>query len=220
MNRRPWTDTDDAILRRDYPHQRAADVAVTLGRSITSIYGRAKSLGIEKSPEFLSSPLSGRTTGDRGHSGRFKKGVKPWNTGKPFNPPGRSAETRFKPGRMPHNNMPVGTYRICLGYLQQKISDDPGPNHVRWRGVHELVWIAQNGPLPKGHFIGFKPGRKTTVLDEITIDAVELRSRKSHMLQNSIHNYPQPIPQLTQLRGALQRKINHRMRRQNGKEQD
>lgn len=197
-------------MRRDYPHQRAIDVARTLGRTVSSIYGRAKFLNLEKSPEFMASPLSGRTNGERGAAGRFVKGHKTWNKGLPFDSGGRSPETRFRPGQAPRNTKAIGTYRICDGYLQRKISDTPGPNHYRWRGVHELVWIEHNGPLPPGHFVGFKPGRHTTELEHITLDAVELRSRQSNMLRNTVHNYPQPIPQLTQLRGALQRKINRR----------
>lgn len=56
----------------------------------------------------------------------------------------------------------------------------------------------------------FRDGMHTTEESAITPDKLECITRAENMARNSIHNYPQPIPQLVQLRGALNRKIRNR----------
>jgi hypothetical protein len=74
------------------------------------------------------------------------------------------------------------------------------------------VWIEAHGPVPAGHAVCFKPGRRSTVLEEITLDALDLVHRRDLMQRNSVHRLPKPLAQLVQLRGALNRKINARER--------
>lgn len=132
--------------------------------------------------------------------------------------PGRSVETRLKPGRPAHqarNYVPIGGLRVTRdGTLERKVTDDP---HIaparRWVAVARLVWEAANGPIPKGHVVRFKDGMRTAEESEITVDRLECISRNENMRRNSYHNYPQPIPQLIQLRGALNRKISNRTRK-------
>ncbi len=45
MSRRPWTPEALAEVCRRYPHERTADIARDLGRSIGSIHGQANMLG-------------------------------------------------------------------------------------------------------------------------------------------------------------------------------
>ena len=144
------------------------------------------------------------------------KGHVPANKGvrRPGYAPGKMAESQFKAGQLPHNTAGIGAYRITKdGTLHRKIGNAKGSNSKRWRGVHELVWIEANGPVPAGHICVFKPGMKTDQLDEITADKVECISFAENMRRNTYHNrYPKEIGQLIQLRGAIQRKINRRMR--------
>lgn len=214
-----WTPADDALLRELYPHNTAAVVAEQMGLIDRQVYHRAHRLRIEKSPEFLATHLSGRLGHGQGKASRFgpghvpaNKGVKGWHAG------GRSVETQFKPGRPPHlarNYLPIGSLRITKdGYLERKMTDDQRLVPARrWTAVHRLVWEAEHGPIPHGMIVVFRPGQKTTVESEITLDRLELISRKENMLRNSFHRYPQPIPQLVRLRAALQNKINRRKRR-------
>jgi hypothetical protein len=96
------------------------------------------------------------------------------------------------------------------GTLQRKISNAKGSNSKRWRGVHELVWIEANGPVPPGHICVFRPGMRTAVLEEITVERVECISFAENMRRNSYHTrFPKEIGLAIQLRGALNRKINH-----------
>ena len=210
-HRKPWTTIELEFLRANYPHVRSADLAAALERTLTSVYGMAKELGLSKSAEFLASPASGRTNVQQSVSGRFKPGIVPWNKGTNFAAGGRSVETRFKPGQSPKNTMPIGSYRIAPdGSLQRKTSNAKGSNSMRWRGVHELVWVAANGPVPAGHIVRFKPGMRTTDPDQVTLDKVECISLADNMRRNTRHNLPKELADLIALRGALTRQINKR----------
>jgi hypothetical protein len=215
--RRAWIKAEVKALRKLYPHIRTSDVALILGRNERAVYNKAGHIGIRKSKAFLRSTLCGRNVkgyAPHGLAGRFKAGHKPWNAGVPFEAGGRSPLTRFKPGREPHNTKPIGSYRLTKdGTLQRKVSNDRGSNSRRWRGVHELVWVEANGPVPAGHIVVFKPGTKTSVLKEITLDRVECISFAENMQRYTYHRYPKPIALAIQLRGALNRQINRRLGR-------
>lgn len=213
--RRPWIEPEVKALRKLYPHIRTSDVAMILGRDVRSIWNKTNHIGLSKSAAFQNSPLSGRifkgAHDGRGASARFCKGHKPWNAGIHFDPGGRSRLTRFKKGAHPHNTKPIGSLRLSKdGTLQRKVSNNKGNNSKRWRGVHELVWIEANGPVPHGHIVVFKPGMRTNVLHAITLDRVECISWAENMRRNTYHNYPKEIALAIQLRGALNRQINKR----------
>jgi hypothetical protein len=220
VNGRPWTKREIAIIRRDYPHKATKIIAADLGRPLSGVYKAANDLGVKKSATFLASSESGRLTklSAAGVAFRYPKGHVPANAGlrRPGWAPGRMATTQFKKGRHAsesRNYKPIGTLRICAdGLLERKVTDDPKIVPARrWVGVHRLVWSAANGPIPAGHAVVFKPGRATTDIEKITIDALECVSRPELMRRNSYHtNYPKPIRQLIQLRGAVQRQINKR----------
>ena len=130
----------------------------------------------------------------------------------------RVARTQFKP-RAPHesrNYRPIGSLRVSReGYLERKVSDDHPVPARRWVGVHRLVWEQAHGPVPPGHAVVFKPGRRTTVEAEITLDRLECITRADLMRRNSYHtNLPPEVARLVQLRGVLNRKINNRLRKQ------
>jgi hypothetical protein len=101
---------------------------------------------------------------------------------------------------------PVGTERLTKdGYLERKVNDD-FPVQRRWRAVHILVWEETNGPRQRGFVVAFRDGNKR----HIELANLELVSRAELMRRNSYHNYPKPIEQAIQLRGALNRAINAR----------
>jgi hypothetical protein len=207
-----WPKKSVAALKRRYPHEPTAAIAADLGVTVSACYQKARNLGIKKSAEYLASPAACRLRrGDNvGAAGRFQPGLIPWNKGTHFVAGGRSAETRFKPGQDPHTTLPVGSYRLDKqGTLQRKIGTAKGNNSKRWRGVHELVWIEANGPVPPGHICVFKPGLRTNVLELITAEKVECITLAENMRRNSYHTrYPKEIGLAIQARGALIRKIN------------
>lgn len=211
----PFTAAELAILRARYPHELTRIIAADLGRSVFSLYNRAYALGLKKSDAFFAGGNAGRADGARGLTTRFIKGDAPWNKGAHFVAGGRSAQTRFKPGQKPSNTHAIGSYRITKdGTLQRKIGDKNGNNSQRWRGVHELVWVAANGPLPPKHIVVFKKGMRSNQLADITIDRVECISLAENMRRNTVHNLPKTLANLVQLTGALNRKINDRQRKQ------
>lgn len=208
MKRGEWSPEDEFILRKLYPNALMADMQAVLGRDRVSIRNKAIKLGLRKSCRFMESKTC-----------RFKPGTTPPNKGVKRGrgwAPGRMAEGQFKVGRKPQearNYQPIGTLRVTRdGYLERKVTDDQSVYPARrWRAVHVLVWEAENGPVPTGHVVVFKPARKTTDVERITPDAVECISRAENMRRNSYHTrYPKEVAQLIQLRGALNRKLNRR----------
>lgn len=208
-----WTSDLVAELVRRYPHEQSALIAKSIGCSVASVYNQANKYGLKKTPEFFASLASGRTLpGDaRGAATRFKKGQDTWNKGLHFVAGGRSVDTRFKPGHKPYKTQPVGSLRITKdGTLQRKVSEEPGANSKRWRSVHELVWIQENGPVPAGHIVVFKTGRRSNKLEEITLDAVECITLAENMRRNTIHRIPAELKSVIRLKAAITRQITER----------
>lgn len=207
-----WTEERLETLRSFYPRFKTEDVATILGLCADQVYAKASRLGLVKSAEFLAGPHSGRLDGIRGGATRFQKGHSSWNKGTKGVHTG-GEQTQFKPGQMPYNTAPIGACRLDPdGTLQRKISDAKGANNKRWRSVHELVWIEANGPVPPKHIVVFKPGMKTNVLEEITLDKVECISLAENMKRNTRHNLPPELNEVIQLRAVLTRQINKRMK--------
>lgn len=214
MNGRPFTPAEDAILLARYATTPTPVLAAELGRTQTSVFTRAYRLGLKKDLAYMREH-HGSKLRIVGESGRFQPGLVPWNKGTHFASGGRSVETRFKAGNMSgaaqHNYKPIGSLRLSKdGYLERKTTDDHPVPARRWVGVHRLVWEAANGPVPAGHVVVFRAGRNSTVEAEITLDAVELVTRRELMLRNTVWRHGQEIGRLSQLRGAITRQINKR----------
>lgn len=217
--RHVWADAELQLLCDRYPHEKTEKVAAALGLKVAQVYRTAQRLGLKKTPEYLASPDACRLRlgGSVGAEYRFKPGQQVWNKGMKGLCIG-GEQTQFKPGNTPHNTMPIGSYRHDKdGTLQRKVSDVKGNNSKRWRGVHELVWIEANGPVPPKHIVVFKPGMRTNVLDEITIDKVECITLAENMRRNTRHNLPKEINELVQLRAVLTRQINKRIKHERPK---
>jgi hypothetical protein len=221
--RKKWTAAELSVLKSRDPDEPAIEVARALGASLSYVYKMAHRHGVKKSAAFLASDKAKRILRDKQYPAmiatRFQKGHTPANKGlrRPGWAPGRMAETQFKKGRLAHearNYRPIGAERICRdGYLERKVSDDPAlASARRWVAVHRLVWEAAHGPIPRDRIVVFRRGMATTVTGEITLDRLELITRQESMRRNTIHNLPQPLPQLIQLSGALKRKIDNRVR--------
>ncbi|HAF43453.1 MAG TPA: HNH endonuclease [Gallionellaceae bacterium] len=208
-----WTEQQIELLRQYYPDKRTADLVQIIGRDEKSIYSKAKNLGLKKSAAFLATPASGRTNGRQGIGTRFVKGQQSWNKGTSYQPGGRCKETQFKKGHKHNTELPLGSLRINKdGYLERKTSMTHPVPARRWVASHRLVWIEAHGDVPAGHIVVFKPGMCTANEEEITLDKVELISRGENMKRNTYHRYPKEIATLIQLRGAVQRKINRRLK--------
>lgn len=211
MKRRPWTDAERDLVRRHYADMPTAELAARLGRSVKTVYTVAYKLGLRKSDTYYAAGLGGRTGDGRGAGTRFKRGHVTWNKGTRYIAGGRSAETRFRAGQIPHTWQPVGTYRVRKdrsgGYLEQKMTDTRCTRRD-WIAVHRMVWEAAHGPIPPNHVVAFRPGRKSIVLEEITLDALELVSRQEMIRRNTIHRYPVELRQNIKLLARAKKLIN------------
>lgn len=218
--RQYWTPADEESVRQTYPTGDTALIAQTLGRSAAQVGAKARALGVKKCRSVIAA-TSRANSAKPGHGGQrtqMKPGNVPWNKGL-SGLTGNHANSKgawFKPGTLNGHAlaqaMPIGSYRINGdGYLDRKVSSQSGAPHLRWHPVHRLVWIAANGPVPAGHIVVFKPGCKSTVLDQITPDKLDCITRDQLMQRNSLHTkYPPEVARLVQLRGALKRTINRK----------
>lgn len=217
--RKPWTADEDETLRINWPHFPAFLIAYVLKRPRSAVYRRVAQLDLKKADDFDTQPIAALWNGTRepgSIASRFKSGQTPMNKGvkRPGWAPGRMRETQFKKGRPAkeaRNYVPIGTEKVDRKrkVLMRKMTDDPALFPInRWRPVHVMVWEAANGPVPEGHIVIFRRGMKTFKAEEITTDRLELVTLAENMRRNSIHNYPQPLKQVMQLRGVLNRRIN------------
>ncbi|WP_422101965.1 HNH endonuclease signature motif containing protein [Vreelandella sp.] len=193
---KPWSPEDLAALAKVYPDTDNATLARIFRRSLSSIKNAAVNNELKKSAAYL----------EREKPGQFRSGHPTWNKGTHFRPRG-SEKGQFKPGHKPHTWLPIGSERVTKdGYLQRKLSDTGYPPRD-WVPVSHIEWEKHHGkPVPKGHAVIFRDGNSRNFGPA----NLELISRADLMRRNSYLNLPEPLPQIVQLRGALNRKINRR----------
>ena len=205
--RRRWTASTIARLVRDYPHTPAWTIARAVNRPLSAVYGKAFTLGLKKSAEFLRRMHAACCLRDAGEHYRFTKGHVPANKGlrRPGWGPGRMKETQFKPGNYSKR---WDREAYCIGAL--RVNTDGGLDiKVReglraWDPMARWVWTTERGPIPKGMVVRCRNGDD----HDTRIQNLRLATRRELMLENTLHNYPKPIAHAIQLRGALNRRIN------------
>jgi len=212
MARHYWTSAEEAHLQQHYATRLTVDLAAELGIPVSRILAKANSMGLHKTIDLIAETARERTNrpGHGCKATQFLPGMVPHNKGTK-GITGHQAgcrATQFRPGNKPHTWVPVGSLRICEGQLQRKVNDDKGPSSLRWHPVSRLVWEAAHGPVPAGSVVVFKPGMKTTDVDLITLDRLELLTRKQLLLQrNGVHAYGPEIARVHYLRGSINRRI-------------
>jgi hypothetical protein len=205
--RRYFTADEDTVIRARYPDELTADIAADMGRTVTSVFDRAARLGVAKSAAYLAKKQVEHTARltQAGIASRIKPGETPWNKGMKGLQIGGGG-TRFAPGNRPHNWREIGSEELRGdGHLYRKITDD-GPPHAHCRPVYLLLWEAAHGRVPRGHAVIFRDGNYS----HITLENLELVSRRDLMARNTIHRYPQELKDLIRLKGSVTRIINKR----------
>jgi hypothetical protein len=205
---RVWTPEELRYLGTHYANTPAADIAAHLGMCVEQVYAKARFLELAKADDYVNP--GAKNLLEHGQAHRFTKGHRAWNTGTKGMVLG-GIETQFKKGQVPHNWVPIGSYRTNPdGFLEFKFSDEPGPYYMRWEPVHRRVWRLAHGPIPKTHKVAFKPGMKTTDPQLITLDRLELLTHAQLMARNTISNQPPELAEVMRARGLLTRAINKR----------
>ncbi len=206
--RKRWKPDEAALelVRRNYATCRTADLAEALGVAYHQVGRLALKLGLRKDEAWLNSPAGGRTDGTKGLGTRFQPGMVPANKGRKLGPDWCKA-TQFKPGQKPRNYKPVGALRVqSTGYLQIKLTDTGYPP-ADWVMYHRHVWEQAHGPVPDGHVVAFKDGRRRTRPEEITVEVLQCITRVQHMQRHSFHQYGPEVAGVVQLRSVLTRTI-------------
>lgn len=206
MKGRLWTREEDDVLREMYPDYFASEIAALIGRSVSSIHGQAKKLGLKSSEEKIRRSGLVNVEHPNKVAHQFGRGHVPANKGKKMSPElyARCAPTMFKKGRPSLNRKPVGSERVNIyGYIEVKVAE---PN--RWMLKHRLAWEQANGPIPPGHNVQFRNGNKL----DCRLENLYLTNRREQfMTQNSIYaKYPKELQYVIKLKGALVRQIHRR----------
>jgi hypothetical protein len=196
-----FTKKEDDFIRKNYLTIPAKRIAVILKRSEGTARQRMKLLGLVVPPE---------TVEIFKLESRFKKGQIPSNKGvtMPTELKERIQHTFFQKGHLPHNakqkDFEISIRADKRGIEYKFIRVQLGV----WVPLARYTWEQVNGKIPKGMKIVHKDFNTLNC----DIDNLELLTAGELMKRNSFHNYPKELAQLTQLRGALNRKINRKLK--------
>lgn len=136
-------------------------------------------LGIKRLPKAIKQKARRLGISYQGeHKGHFKKGMIPWNKGKPMSPEysAKCAPYRFGKGHKPANTKYDGAISKSQGYWQIRISEG------NWVALNR--WIYQNYynvSLTSQDVIKFKDGNR----DNLNIDNLQRVSRCKNLLLNN-----------------------------------
>lgn len=201
------------IIRVYYPTMPTKIISLVTGVSIEKIYREANALGVKKSPEYIDAMLkaSYEKLAESGKSHRFVKGQVPPNKGKKLPPEvvEKMRPTMFKPGHLPHNT----NYDGHISIRADKTGKSYAYVRVRlgvYKLLHREIWEINNGPIPEGYIVVFKDGNS----QNITIDNLELITKEENLRRNYHDRYPAEVKDIIRLKGALNRQINKRLKRQ------
>lgn len=208
-----YTPAEDQILIELYPDIRTDKLAKQLNRTKLSVYQRAFSFGLKKSPEFLASPESGILTKGhtRGKATQFKKGQTPVNKGVKMSPEVRERvqHTFFKKGHLPHNTK--SDFEISIRHTHSTRSNPIPYQFIRlskanWIPLHRYLWKENNGPIPEGFNVTFKDGNSLNC----SLKNLELISNEELARRNQLANWPEDLREVIKLNNRLKTILNDR----------
>lgn len=198
-----WTEADLQLLVDLFPHQYTKVVAEKLGCTYSVIVWKASKMGLKKDPNFRKEELQrqGERLKEIGKKSRFEKGAIPANKGKKMSKETRAKakHTFYKKGHLPHNTKHDGHERLSTdGYMMIRVELGKYVLKHRW------LWEQENGKIPKGKILVFKNGNPL----DLTLDNLELITRKELMNKNSIMRFPPELRKTIKLVHKLKREIN------------
>lgn len=199
-----FTPKEDKFLRENYMTIPAKRMAKMLNRCEGTARQRMKILGIVVPPEVV---------GKFKQDSRIKQGNVPPNKGKKLaeyvskEAIERMKAGQFKSGHLPHNtktdleiSIRIDNRGVQYKFIRVGLS--------KWIPLHRYYWEKENGKIPAKQKLIFKDGDTMNC----EIDNLELLTPAELMARNTYHNLPKPIGLAIQLRGALNRQINKRLK--------
>lgn len=193
MTRKLWTSQEIDFVRRRYPHVDAHKLAAFLGRTYSSVVGKARDIKVCKTKAYKQHQAKRLLT--VGAAYRFKKGMVPKNKGKKleeFMSPEAieaSKKTRFKKGNIPHNTKESNGIIVDRVYGNGRIYKYIRLGVANWVPLHHHVWEQANGPIPDNHAVIFLDNNT----ENCNLKNLKCVSKAENMLRNSRHNYPEEI---------------------------
>jgi hypothetical protein len=196
-----FTSEEDQYLKDNYLIFSAREIERQLGRSTGSVRYRYRILGLIVPEEIIK------------QNRYFQKGYTPFNKGEKQEK-WMSAEgikicenTQLKKGCIPwHAKKEIeivkwqraGGKPYLVIYFKSK----------KWFYLHRYIWEQQNGEIPKGFKLAFKDGNTLNC----NIENLEVISCAELMQHNSGKRFGPDLYRIIRLRGALNRKINKRLK--------
>jgi len=198
---RHFTKREDKFLLVNKDLIPAKRMSKMLNRSESSARQRMKLIGAIPTPEAVE-----RFRKDS----QIKPGTVPPNKGKkmPASTYKKVKATMFKKGQRIHNEKFDGAISIRTDKTKRNYKFIRTSKGV-WQALHVYIWKKSKRRVPKGKIVVFKD--KNTM--NCKLGNLECITRVENMKRNTYHNYPKPIANLIQLRGALNRQINKHSKR-------
>lgn len=197
-NIRPYTTSEQQYIIDNIATKSIKEIAAHLKRCNVKIRIEIKALGLQYIVD------------NKAKESRFKPGFIPANKGKKIEDY-MSPETirkfkanQYKKNHIPHNALADGTEvkrKDKSGRIYTLIKV-PGKRKLQLK--HRVVWEQCKGKIPKAHNIIFIDGDT----DNFNIDNLKCISNKDLLRMNSLHNLPQEMQEILQLKGAITRQIN------------
>ena len=183
MNGCPPKPEEIKTLRELYPNLSCGKIAKQMRWPLRRVYNQAAKLGLKKDKAFLRN-LGLEKLSEAGKATRFVKGHPSWNKGKKIGTHGRSGETQFKKGQVPHNIKHDGAIS-----LRREKTGHTGKKHrwyywirvstSKWEPLHVHLWKNRFGAIPKGMRVMFKDGNSLNCV----LENLCLRSPREAMEQ-------------------------------------
>lgn len=212
--KRLWRPEEIETLKDLYHNHTGQEIATLLDRNISSVYSKARALGLKTDPEFIRERGRINANHPNARASQFQTGHIPPNKGKKMSAEQyeKSKGTMFKKGQSPKNTMKIGTEIVRGdGYLWRKIDQ---PN--KWKQVHRILWEEAHGPIPPGFNVQFK--NKNSL--DVRLENLYLIS-KADQLKNEnslVARYPEDLQKVIRLRGSIKRQITMYNKKQNEQE--
>ena len=197
-----WTDIERQYMLDNYHNKPSKEIAKHLNRPISGIYAQADKMKLKKSPEYLKEHVHTIVTNE---ATQFKKGHIVWNKGKKLGTSFGGVATQFKKGSKPHNWVPEYSTRINAdGYKEIKVGK-------KWPLYHRWLYAENVGPIKPNEVIRFKNGNK----ENFSLDNLEKITREEHQLRNSVHNLPDDLKEVINLKRTISKLITEHAKKQN-----